>query len=349
MAAKNVKVRFRQGDLVDLPTASSGTSGEPRFCIDTGQLFVDDGVQNIEITPNATNISAGGGALYSELVSTSGILQDQIDTVSDSIITTFSGLTDTPDGYTGNAGKHVMVNTAETGLEFVAPMSHPNSLQFSATPTYNGDIPLLGWYSLSDTAVSLSSGSPVTASLRGFHSHFVLDVSNVTGAPFTITASGTTVNEVSGVYSQESESITISGAAFYQTSKSFIDAPIFDIVEAAKSCDIDIHKTTYWDFANRDFTVTGCRFEWTPDQNNWRINVKIYHHLDSGGMDLIDDISFNHTDAVLRAAANESGKYKRIDYDRFVNGSGNEGIVLSVYQEGIGSFYFEMRYETVIG
>lgn len=83
MAEKIANIRFKQGDFVDLPVAVSGTSGEPRFCLDTSQFFISDGTQNVEITPNITNIVNGGGALYSQLTSTSGVLQDQIDTYSD--------------------------------------------------------------------------------------------------------------------------------------------------------------------------------------------------------------------------------------------------------------------------
>lgn len=83
MAIKFANVRFKQGNFVDLPVAVSGTSGEPRFCLDTGQFFISDGTQNIEITPNTTNIISGGGVLYSQLTSTSGVLQDQITTYSD--------------------------------------------------------------------------------------------------------------------------------------------------------------------------------------------------------------------------------------------------------------------------
>ena len=184
--------------------------------------------------------------------------------VEDNIVNEFSELIDTPVTYSGSASKFLRVNTGETGVEY-APISdgdyvvHGN-LQFISNPTYNGELHLLGWYTQTDSSASLSSGSPITASNKGFHSHFVMDVSNLTGAPFTIDVSGVTVNEVTGVYSSDSESVTISGAGYYQTAKSFIDEPTFTIVESSKSCTLDIYKSTYWDHANECFTVTGCRF-----------------------------------------------------------------------------------------
>lgn len=48
-------LRFRRGNSDDRP-AGGTVAGEPRFDLDTGKLFVDDGEVNVEITPNATNV-----------------------------------------------------------------------------------------------------------------------------------------------------------------------------------------------------------------------------------------------------------------------------------------------------
>jgi hypothetical protein len=262
--------------------------------------------------------------------------------------TTLLGLSDTPTTYSGSTHKILRINDNETGVEYHTltydDFAATSILQFNNSPNFDGEIHLLGWYIKTDTAVSLSSGSPITANNDGFHSHFIMDASSVVGAPFTVTVSGVVVDEVTGVYSQGGESITISGSGYYQTVKSFIDAPEFSIVEGSKSCNLDIYKSTYWDFANQEFTVTGCRFEWTPDHNNWGLELNIYHHLSDGSLEVIDSIAFDKDDTYLRAADSETGKYKRIDYDTFVDGAGMEGLILTIDQSGIGDFYFELRY-----
>jgi uncharacterized protein DUF2793 len=61
----------------------------------------------------------------------------------------FSGLTDTPGAYTGQAGKALQVNTAETALEFVVPASGGGSGGgLTKLPVMNGDFEtgdITGW------------------------------------------------------------------------------------------------------------------------------------------------------------------------------------------------------------
>ena len=74
------------------------------------------------------------------------------------------------------------------------------------------------------------------------------------------------------------------------------------------------------------------------------MNIKVYHVLTNGAVSIIDDIDFDQSDTYLRADNAKLGKYKRLDYDVAVHGSGLEGIVLYMNQRAIGSFYFEIRY-----
>jgi hypothetical protein len=257
----------------------------------------------------------------------------------------FLELTDTPTTYSGNAGYVLRVNDAEDGVEF-AGLSVHGMLQFSENPTFNGLMHIIGWYEQMDSAVSLSSGSPITPSKAGFNSHFVMDISNVAGAPFTITVSGTVVDDDYGTYSTISEPITISGAAYYQTEGLFIDIPTISIVEAAKSCTMDIYKAAYWNYGEKDFTVTGCIIDWTPDQNNWYIDFRICHQLSDGSLSSIEHVVFDNTDTCPRAASGEPGRYHRTDYNTFVEGSKHAGIRVCIDQSGIGNFYVELRYDS---
>lgn len=62
-------IRLRRGPFAELP-AGGTVSGEPRFAYDTKQLFVDDGVGNTEITPNATNVATAGAVMKAATATT---------------------------------------------------------------------------------------------------------------------------------------------------------------------------------------------------------------------------------------------------------------------------------------
>lgn len=50
-------IKVRRGLNANLP-AGGTEEGEPRFSTDTGQLYIDDGTDNVEITPNASNVAS---------------------------------------------------------------------------------------------------------------------------------------------------------------------------------------------------------------------------------------------------------------------------------------------------
>jgi len=54
-------IKIRRGNFANLPAAGTRL-GEPRFCPDTGQLFIDDGTINKEISPKGAIITHKGDA-----------------------------------------------------------------------------------------------------------------------------------------------------------------------------------------------------------------------------------------------------------------------------------------------
>ncbi len=71
-------------------------------------------------------------------------------------------------------------------------------LNWTINPTYNGDVNLLGWYTLLDAGQTLDS-SVFTVSNECHHAHIVLNTTATTGAlPLTVTVSGMIVDEITG-------------------------------------------------------------------------------------------------------------------------------------------------------
>jgi hypothetical protein len=79
-----VAVRFRRGNNASLP-AGGTVGGEPRFSVDTNQLYVDNGSVNVEVTPNATNVEAAGAVMKSQTATTGyNFVVNENDLVSNS-------------------------------------------------------------------------------------------------------------------------------------------------------------------------------------------------------------------------------------------------------------------------
>ena len=214
------------------------------------------------------------------------------------------------------------------------------NLLFSESPVFDGENPLLGWNIQTDTAQILNSTTPITMAVAAFHSHVVIDVSQISSPPFTIRLTGTSVNESTGVLSLgDTEDIAVSANGYYQSSKSWVTAVQLSIVESGKSCRVDIYRTTYWDNGNNDFAVNGARFEWLPDTPGaWSIRLRILHVENDGDINIIDDKTFASTDTPPRAGNAEPGKYKRGDYGGFILGTANEGLILIVDHTNIDKF-----------
>lgn len=221
-----------------------------------------------------------------------------------------------------------------------------SGMTFDESPTFNGLIYLLGWYIPTNTSESLTTAASVTAGEAGYHSHFVLDVSAATGLPFTIRITGTSIDENTGATTaSDTEDLSVTANGFYQSIKSWVDAVEFSIVEASKSCTIDVFRVTYWDRGNTDFRVTGVRLEWVPDTISWSFQLRVLHVEDDGSVEVLDNVTFDNNDTLLRAEKDSPGKYKRGNYDHAVSGAAKEGVVIEVTQSGMGSFFMELKYD----
>lgn len=225
----------------------------------------------------------------------------------------------------------------------------PDRLGFTFAPSSNGQIDALGWYETTDSAQVITSGSPATPSVAGFHSHWVLDVSAYSGGTVPLTITGTSVDESSGATTgSDTEVISITATGFYQSTKSWIDASVMSVT-GSDSVTTDIIRTTYWDRGNLTFGVNGLRLEWTPSIAAWTMDFSILMVNDDGSLTAIDSVTFANTDSPPRAANGEPGKYKRLDYSTLVEGADKEGIILRIDdQSGINTIYLEMKYSDAI-
>ena len=217
-------------------------------------------------------------------------------------------------------------------------------LGFRMFPTSNGQIDIIGWNIVTDSAFALSNATPLTISEPGYHSHIMLDASSVVGAPFDLTITGRSVDENTGVESPgDTEIISITADGWYQSTKSWIDAVVLS-VPVAKTLTVDVYRNTYWDRGNKDFTITGSRLEWTPDVTTWSIKIEVLKVNNDGSITTVDSTTFANTDGVPRAANGKPGKYKRGNYNTIVNGAQKEGLIIRMTQTNIGSFYVEVKY-----
>jgi hypothetical protein len=238
-----------------------------------------------------------------------------------------------------------MSGTLQDQIDGITDGTARKYLMWGQSPNFNGELDLLGWYDSPHTDQTIDSDTPFMCDVVGFHSHFILNFTATSGTPFTLTASGTIVDEVTATYSGSEENITVSGSGYYQTVASFIDAPTFTIIEDNKSGTFDVWRTTYWDNGNIDFTVRGCRLEWVPDGATWEIIIDVLKVFDDGHVETIDHIHFTHLDEVARADREIHGKYKRTDYNTFCNGGNNEGLVVLLDQTNMNHFHFMLQYE----
>lgn len=217
-------------------------------------------------------------------------------------------------------------------------------LSWNVAPTLDGLIPLLGWYEQTDTAAALANGTPVTPSVAGFSSHYVLDVSGAVGLPFDVTFTGDTVDENTGVETPaDTEVINVTGNGFYQTSKTFVTAPVISVL-AGKSATIDVFRTSYWDHKNKDFTLTGARVEWVAGAGAWSINPRIRHVHNDGSIEDVYSPTFASTDSPPRGSSGEAAKDKRGDFNHAVLGAQDEGLVIDMNQTRMDGFFVGIEF-----
>jgi len=223
--------------------------------------------------------------------------------------------------------------------------THLGAMNWSMFPTFNGPVGLLGWHIKIDEDAALSN-TPLTTPEPAYNSHIVLDISSVSSTPCTITVSGLSISEDSGESMYAGENITVSGTGYYQTTLSFVDDPQIFVIESGEICICDIYKTSYWDNANSDFTLEGIRLEWTPDATTWHMGLIIYEVLEDGSLYAVDDVYFSNVDEIKRADKAKVGKYRRTDYNYFIKGSNNRGLVIRMNQFAMYNFNLYLQYLT---
>ena len=222
------------------------------------------------------------------------------------------------------------------------------SLSFRFDPTANGIANMLGWYDTIDQAQLITTAAPFTPSVPGFHAHYVLDVSGATGLPFTIRFTGTTINESNNLLTPgDTEDLSITANGYYQTVKSWITAPQISILEASKSCTVDVYRTSYWDKGNSNFVLDGVRLEFEPDSGQWEVAIELMRVQDDGSFVYVDNTSLKDTDIPPRAANGITGKYERGDYSTVIEGAEKEGIIVRIDHKGIRTLMLEVKYHDV--
>ena len=99
---------------------------------------------------------------------------DTLDNVS-GIPTTFTDLTDSPAGYTSNAGKYVRVNGTETGLEFVTLSGGSGDVVGPASSAANNIVTFDG----TTGKLIKDSGVAINAKADAVHTHVIGDVTGL--------------------------------------------------------------------------------------------------------------------------------------------------------------------------
>ena len=291
-------------------------------------VVISGAVTNVDLQQVIEVVATVSGAVdgaVAGITTLSGVVQNFIDNIYETITVTSGTLQSQIDDLDGPKNRKYLI--------------------WGQSPNFNGELDLLGWYDSLYTDQVIDSDTPYVCDVAGFHSHYVFNFTSTSGTPFTLTVSGTIVDEATGVYSSSVEDITVSGTGYYQSAASFIDNPTLTIVEDNKSGTFDLWRTTYWDNGNTDFTVRGCRLEWVPDSNIWEIEVNILKIHDDGSVETIDHIHFTNDDEVQRADRHIHGKYKRTDYNKFCNGENNEGLIILMNQTSLNHFHLFLQYE----
>ena len=255
------------------------------------------------------------------------------------IFKTSSSYANTPSAVLVDIGD---VRSQEKGEE-EAPIT--TNLEFTGSPTSNTLLNLIGWYRLVDSAASFTSATPVTPSIPGYGSQYVLDVSSAVGLPFTVRFTGTSVevgtnNETTG----DTEDLSITSDGYYKTTKTWVTAPSVSIVEASKSFSADVYRVSSWNNSGHNFTIDGVLLEWVPDVTSWFVKPLVYKISSNGEKIIIDDTKLANTDTPPRTTRDEPGKYSRYDYASFIDSENGEGIILEFDQRGLFTYHIQLYY-----
>jgi hypothetical protein len=234
------------------------------------------------------------------------------------------------------------VRPQERGEE-EAPIT--TNLEFTGSPTSNTLLNLVGWYRQVDSAASFTSAAPITPSIPGYGSQYVLDVSSAVGLPFTVRFTGTSVevgtnSETTG----DTEDIDVTSNGYYKTTKTWVTAPSISIVEASKSFSADVYRVSSWNNGGYNFTIDGVLLEWVPDVTSWFVQPLVYKINSNGEKIVIDNTTLANTDTPPRTTRDEPGKYSRYDYASLIDSENGEGIILEFDQSGLFTYHIQLYY-----
>lgn len=126
-------IKVRRGLNSALP-AGGTQAGEPRFSTDTGQLYVDNGISNVEITPNSTNVAAAGAIMDSDFGSNGVMARTASGTYASRTVTGTANEISVSNG-DGVSGNPTLSLPATIDLGGKTSLEIPNS----AAPTVDAD------------------------------------------------------------------------------------------------------------------------------------------------------------------------------------------------------------------
>jgi hypothetical protein len=213
----------------------------------------------------------------------------------------------------------------------------------SSNPT-TGTFDLLGHHTQVATGQAVDNGAPYVSASEFCNSQAVINATVVSGA-FALEISGSSVDEATGVITPaDTEEIAVSTTGWYASTKKWIGTPTFTNTTGAATSTCDIYKTRYWDDKNQDFRVTGLRVEWTPSAASWSFTYSISRVETDGQLTQLESKAFASTDSPVWAAANEVGTWKLDLLTHDVEGSGAEGIVITVSNTNIRYLYSDVEY-----
>jgi len=176
---------------------------------------------------------------------------------------------------------------------------------------------------------------------EGVAAHFfIVNALHPGGGDTTITVSGTSITDEGVRTGGDSEVITVpSGEAadsYFETTLKWLgDITITKTAGPNVECNYGFVK--YWDNNNTNYRVKGIDFTWLGGANDAAFNVKLLHHKATGWTYNVGStpsppaaIADMSTDYVTEdnVVVDEQGAWKRDNLDTFVNGAGEEGVII---------------------
>lgn len=222
----------------------------------------------------------------------------------------------------------------------------PLVLTFQAFPTANGIINLVGGYEQTDAAAVVTSAAPYTSAHPYFNSRLYADITAITGEPFTLRITGTSVSQVdASLTPADTEDINVTGIGKYASTKYWITAPQVSIVEASKSATMDLSKAFAYALGGKKLTVKGLILLWTPDGTTWDLEVRMVRVANDGTLSDVFNVVLHSTDTPPWAANLELGRYKLSSLSEVVDGTAGEGVYLYADQQKIADLLVGIEYE----